>query len=129
MGNISKEKREQVYRKYNGHCAYCGRPIKKDEMQIDHLVPKARKGTNDITNLMPSCPSCNSLKADKSLRSFRKVFLKGFEEDWLSLQDKPTFKALLQQEPKLAALVHNRLITFSDKSFQFYFQKPKKDRK
>jgi 5-methylcytosine-specific restriction endonuclease McrA len=27
-----------VYNKYNGHCAYCGRSIKIEEMQIDHVV-------------------------------------------------------------------------------------------
>lgn len=32
--SVSKSKREAVYRKYDGHCAYCGREIAyKDRLQ------------------------------------------------------------------------------------------------
>lgn len=36
---ISKSKREEVYQKYNGHCAYCGREIAYKDMQVDHFLP------------------------------------------------------------------------------------------
>lgn len=36
---ISKSKREAVYRKYDGHCAYCGREIAYKDMQVDHFLP------------------------------------------------------------------------------------------
>lgn len=39
---ISKKIREIVYKKYNGHCAYCGCKIEYKDMQIDHIVPKYR---------------------------------------------------------------------------------------
>ena len=38
---ISKAMRQQVYDKYHGHCAYCGREITMKEMQVDHIVPIA----------------------------------------------------------------------------------------
>ena len=37
---ISKAKRELVYNKYNGRCAYCGREIAYKNMQVDHFIPK-----------------------------------------------------------------------------------------
>ena len=30
----------KIYRKYQGHCAYCGKQMVYSEMQIDHIVPK-----------------------------------------------------------------------------------------
>ena len=38
---FSKKTREEVYKKYDGHCAYCGKEIEIKEMQIDHMHPKA----------------------------------------------------------------------------------------
>ena len=73
--SFRKSIREQVYQKYNGHCAYCGRIIKLSEMQIDHFVPKrgwVEQGTDDIDNLMPSCRLCNHYKRANSLETFRR---------------------------------------------------------
>ena len=32
--------RQKVYDKYNGHCAYCGKPITIKDNQVDHILPK-----------------------------------------------------------------------------------------
>ena len=71
---IKKEVREAVYAKYNGRCAYCGREIKYKDMQVDHFTPKngySVKGSDDISNLMPSCRMCNHYKRANSLELFR----------------------------------------------------------
>lgn len=64
--------RRAIYAKYNGHCAYCGAQIPYKEMQIDHIMPKANGGNNDMDNLNPSCHVCNHFKALESLDMFRK---------------------------------------------------------
>lgn len=61
---ISKSKREAVYRKYDGHCAYCGHEIAYKDMQVDHFQPLRAwgiedAGTDDLDNLMPACRMCN----------------------------------------------------------------------
>ncbi len=33
-------------------------------MSVDHIVPKSRGGSNDLSNLQPLCLPCNQLKAD-----------------------------------------------------------------
>lgn len=38
--SFSKKKREAVYAKYDGHCAYCGRSIDIKDMQVDHFKPQ-----------------------------------------------------------------------------------------
>lgn len=69
---IGKNTRQQVYAKYNGHCAYCGRKLEFEEMQVDHIQAKHVGGKNDLENLNPSCRSCNCLKGKLSLKKFRK---------------------------------------------------------
>ncbi len=79
-----KINRKEVHEKYNSRCAYCGCYITLKEMQIDHLVPLYKndsdqqlnnwgkiRGTNDISNLMPSCGSCNHYKTTFTLDEFR----------------------------------------------------------
>ena len=77
---ISKSKRKLVYDKYNGHCAYCGCELKLSEMQVDHIVPKFRNnemwhqneiGSDEISNLNPSCRMCNYYKGMGSIENFR----------------------------------------------------------
>ena len=74
-----KEKREIVYNKFDGRCAYCGDKLKRG-WHIDHLLSVVRNPiTNEkefperdnINNLMSSCPSCNIQKNSYSLENFR----------------------------------------------------------
>jgi 5-methylcytosine-specific restriction endonuclease McrA len=44
-----------------GECVYCRRWL--DKYHIDHVVPLARGGSNDPSNLQLLCRSCNSHKA------------------------------------------------------------------
>lgn len=74
---IRKKTREAVYAKYDGHCAYCGREIAYKDMQVDHFIPYRAwgiedAGTDDISNLMPSCRMCNHYKRANSLETFRR---------------------------------------------------------
>lgn len=75
---IPKKVREQVYQKYNGHCAYCGCEISYKEMQVDHIKSvysteekPCDEDVNDIGNLMPSCRMCNFYKSTFTIEGFR----------------------------------------------------------
>lgn len=74
---ISQKVRHIVYEKYNGRCAYCGRPIEYKDMQVDHFKPqrawnKEDFGTDEINNLMPACRMCNHYKRAHDLETFRR---------------------------------------------------------
>ena len=81
--SISKAKREAVYAKYGGHCAYCGRPIAYKDMQVDHYIPQSLdfifaggkyegiSSADDLQNLMPACRTCNHYKRAHSIEVFR----------------------------------------------------------
>ena len=74
----SKE-RQTVYRKTGGRCAYCGKPISIQGMQIDHVIPMRSyeayashgKDLNGMDNLLPACRSCNHYKHTLTLEKFR----------------------------------------------------------
>ncbi len=76
---ISKELRQQVYDKYDGHCAYCGCEIDMKEMQVDHLESQyraERRGEevdNSIDNLMPACRACNFYKGTRTVKGFKRA--------------------------------------------------------
>ena len=59
---ISPVKREKVFTKYDSRCAYCGCLIEYSTFHIDHIIPKYKKGKNDLSNLNPACPTCNLSK-------------------------------------------------------------------
>ena len=49
-------------------CAYCDNGTA--QLQIDHIVPQSRNGSNGIENLVMCCSDCNQKKADLSLEDF-----------------------------------------------------------
>lgn len=72
---LTKAERLQVYSKYGGHCAYCGKKIEYKDMQVDHIISKrqgwAWDGIDTIKNLNPACRRCNHYKRAHSLEFFR----------------------------------------------------------
>jgi len=48
-------------------CGYCLSPqqLVMARLEIEHIVPLAKGGSNDEANLWLACPICNSHKADK----------------------------------------------------------------
>ena len=69
--------RIEVYNKYNGRCAYCGKELSLHEMQIDHIKAKCQGGSDDLENLNPSCRLCNHYKRSCTLDQFKNWLLAG----------------------------------------------------
>jgi 5-methylcytosine-specific restriction endonuclease McrA len=59
-----------------GCCALCCKQIDRDdlfdatEVQVEHLTPVSRGGTNDDSNLVIACRTCNQEKAGKTMREY-----------------------------------------------------------
>lgn len=70
---ITKADRLQVFNKYGGRCAYCGRGMEIKEMQVDHLIPLRSGGADNMENYMPACRRCNHYKRGSSLETFRRM--------------------------------------------------------
>jgi 5-methylcytosine-specific restriction endonuclease McrA len=64
------ETREYLLSKWGRQCAYCG--AKDVSFQIEHIHPRAKGGSNSITNLTLSCSKCNTKKGTKDIKDFLK---------------------------------------------------------
>ena len=63
--------KREIYNKYNGHCAYCGKKLNFDDMTLDHIHPQSKGGKSNINNIYPCCHLCNNQKGNKSIEEFR----------------------------------------------------------
>ena len=66
----SSPKTERIFNKNNGLCHWCGVKLQRlkagqDFFHVDHLIPIRDGGTNSDDNLVPSCASCNHMRARK----------------------------------------------------------------
>lgn len=68
---LTKAERQEVYDKYDGHCAYCGCELELKDMQVDHLEPLFGGGMDAVDNYMPACRMCNHYKSVYVLEDFR----------------------------------------------------------
>ena len=57
---LSKKLRFDVFKRDGFKCQYCGITPEKEILQVDHIIPVAEGGENDIDNLITSCPNCNN---------------------------------------------------------------------
>ena len=66
---IGDKLRFEVFSKCGFRCYHCGRSPKEDKikLEIDHLVPHSKGGSDDIENLVTACRRCNSGKSDTEL--------------------------------------------------------------
>lgn len=94
--------RQSLLKAYKGQCAYCKLLLKPFEMEVDHILPKKQKSTNDshiklylaelvkrgfdldhpdyIENFFPSCRLCNQRKSNNlrdavTLREYHSIAL------------------------------------------------------
>ena len=66
-----REKYFKAYPGFNGlyRCNHCGRFFPKDQIDIDHIIPKNRGGTDALCNLQPLCQHCNRSKQDDTSKT------------------------------------------------------------
>jgi len=61
--SISRKKRYLVFERDKFTCQYCGRRPPTVILEVDHIIPKSKGGTDDISNLITSCRDCNRGKS------------------------------------------------------------------
>ncbi len=62
------EVREYLLEKFNRTCIYC--TVKEVPLEIDHIIPKSRGGTNRVSNLTLACKPCNQRKGNQTADEF-----------------------------------------------------------
>ncbi|HKG56180.1 MAG TPA: HNH endonuclease [Candidatus Limnocylindrales bacterium] len=61
--------RREVFARDRHSCQYCGRS--KNDLTLDHIVPRHRGGGHTWENLVAACKSCNHRKGGKLLDEVR----------------------------------------------------------
>lgn len=58
----------RLLEKWQRTCAYCGK--QDGPLQVEHIHPRARSGSNRVSNLTLACEPCNSAKGTLDVRAF-----------------------------------------------------------
>ncbi|MFB2920227.1 MULTISPECIES: RNA-guided endonuclease IscB [Aerosakkonema] len=64
------EIREFLLEKWDRTCAYCG--AKNTKLEIEHINPRSKGGSNRISNLCLACVPCNQKKGNQDIKDFLK---------------------------------------------------------
>jgi 5-methylcytosine-specific restriction endonuclease McrA len=64
------EVREYLLEKFNRKCIYCGKTDTR--LEIEHLTPRSKGGSNRVSNLGIACQPCNQKKGNKDVVEFLK---------------------------------------------------------
>ncbi len=63
---ISGAVQQKVWAADGFQCVYCGVPMGKALMTVDHFYPLELGGKNDVTNYLSSCKPCNKSKGSQA---------------------------------------------------------------
>ncbi|MGH1395118.1 MAG: RNA-guided endonuclease IscB [Trichormus sp.] len=89
------ETREYLLEKWNRQCVYCG--VQNVPLQVEHIHPRSKGGSNSIANLTLSCEKCNIKKGIKDIKDFLSTRRCANKKDPIKLQ-----KILAQAKKQLA---------------------------
>jgi 5-methylcytosine-specific restriction endonuclease McrA len=100
--------REYLLEKWGRKCSYCG---KTDvPLQVEHIEPKSKGGSNRVSNLCLACEKCNQKKGNKDVKQFLKnkpdVLKKIKQQQKASLKDAA---AVNSTRNKLIEVLSNKL--------------------
>lgn len=62
----SKENKTWLYGEQQGYCHGCGDHFEMRILEIDHIIPKSKGGTDHRSNLQLLCSHCNRVKGNRS---------------------------------------------------------------
>jgi len=62
------EHREYLLEKWNRKCAYCS--AKNVPLEVEHIQPRSKGGSDRISNLALACHACNQAKGNQNIREF-----------------------------------------------------------
>lgn len=81
--NVSTDKKNELISKHP-YCVYCGKYT--NDLVLDHIYPLAKEGSNDISNLTVSCPSCNSRKGSYPIEDFLGITIEKRDKLYLEIR-------------------------------------------
>jgi diadenosine tetraphosphate (Ap4A) HIT family hydrolase len=65
--------RYEVLKRARGRCEACGISNEERALQVDHIIPRTKGGSNDLSNLQALCSACNAQKLDRDMTNFHQA--------------------------------------------------------
>ena len=62
------EVKEYLLEKFSRKCVYCG--VEGVPLEVEHIIPESRGGSNRVSNLTIACIPCNQKKGDQTAEEF-----------------------------------------------------------
>ena len=79
-GSIPKRMRQEVYRRDERVCVYCGVECRAEDLTINHMIPLALGGLDEMTNWVTCWRACNQRRAAQPLEKFLESLTMSVEE-------------------------------------------------
>jgi hypothetical protein len=76
---ISASKRAKIFSRDDFKCQICGVSVNEENAHLDHIVQRARFGSNSYENLATTCRSCNLKRGNRLSYDYLKIGLKRHE--------------------------------------------------
>ena len=64
---LAQKIRFEVFKRDSFTCQYCGTQAPDAILEVDHIIPVSKGGTNDVLNLITACKECNRGKSNNVL--------------------------------------------------------------
>ena len=78
--------RQNIYIRDDYKCQYCGKRLTPDQLTWDHVLPRARGGKTEWTNIVTCCIKCNRKKGGRIPLEASMVLIKQPSiPEWLSI--------------------------------------------
>ena len=72
-GYVPGSVRYEVLKRAKHRCELCGAHEEQAALHVDHIVPRAKGGSDDLSNFQALCVTCNTNKRDRDDTDFRDV--------------------------------------------------------
>jgi len=63
--SISPSLRYKILKRDRNTCQFCGARAPEAELEVDHIIPVSKGGTDNESNLITKCRECNRGKSNK----------------------------------------------------------------
>jgi 5-methylcytosine-specific restriction endonuclease McrA len=57
--------RKNIFERDKNTCQYCTKKLSREDLTIDHVIPRSRGGKNSWDNLVIACYACNARKKNR----------------------------------------------------------------
>lgn len=107
--------RHNIFERDKNTCQYCGKAFERRDLNLDHVIPKDRGGPTTWENIVCSCITCNTKKANRTpmeaglrlirkpkrpkWRPFLQITVGGHHESWRHFLDLAYWNVELGEDP------------------------------